>query len=301
MEQVKHRYHKRSLSEMRPSEKRDYFVGLLGKVLKWIFVGAMCIFTLYPVIYTLLGSFKTNAELTLGGSIFPETWQFSNYSYAFSKLNFGQYTFNSVMLALLTVTFTLITASMAAYVIARKEFPGKKGLTAAYLCSMFISVGSVALYPLYNLLHGLGLTSNMVGLALVLTGGQAANIFMISGFIRAVPKELDEAATIDGAGPFRVFWQIIVPAVKPILGVIALFAFRTAWNEFVTAQVFSMSNPNMKTLSVAVANLRYSANAAAEWHIMTAGASIALLPILIVYLLANRQFITGLTAGAVKG
>ena len=86
-----------------------------------------------------------------------------------------------------------------------------------------------------------------------------------------------------------------------ILGVIALFAFRTAWNEFVTAQVFTMSNPGLKTLSVAVANLRYSANAAAEWHIMTAGASIALIPILIVYLLANRQFITGLTAGAVKG
>mgnify|MGYP000268932815 CR=1 FL=1 len=122
---------------------------------------------------------------------------------------------------------------------------------------------------------------------------------MVSGFVRSVPKELDEAATIDGAGTFRIFWQIIVPAIKPILGVIALFAFRTAWNEFVTAQVFTMSNPGLKTLSVAVANLRYSANAAAD--IMTAGASIALIPILIVYLLANRQFITGLTAGAVKG
>ena len=153
----------------------------------------------------------------------------------------------------------------------------------------------------YGLLHAVGLTSNMVGLALLLTGGQAANIFMVSGFVRSVPKELDEAATIDGAGTFRIFWQIIVPAIKPILGVIALFAFRTAWNEFVTAQVFTMSNPGLKTLSVAVANLRYSANAAAEWHIMTAGASIALIPILIVYLLANRQFITGLTAGAVKG
>lgn len=138
-------------------------------------------------------------------------------------------------------------------------------------------------------------------LALLLTGGQAANIFMISGFIRNVPKELDEAAYIDGAGTFRIFWTIIIPAIKPILGVVALFAFRTAWNEFVTAQVFTMSNPDLKTLSVAVANLRYSANAAAEWHIMTAGASIALIPILIVYLFANRQFITGLTAGAVKG
>jgi ABC-type glycerol-3-phosphate transport system permease component len=166
---------------------------------------------------------------------------------------------------------------------------------------MFVSVGSVALYPTYNLLHSIGLTGNMVGLALLLTGGQAANIFLISGFIRGVPKELDEAAYIDGAGTFRIFWTIIVPAIKPILGVVALFAFRLAWNEFVTAQVFTMSNPGLKTLSVAVANLKYSTNAAAEWHLMTAGASIALIPILIVYLFANRQFITGLTAGAVKG
>lgn len=288
-------------SEKTASQRKDVIFGIIGQILKWIFVGSMCVFTLYPVIYTLLGSFKTNAELTLGGSFFPAEWQFSNYTYAFSKLNFGQYTLNSVVLALLTVAFTLITASMAAYIIARRDFPGKKILTTAYLLSMFVSVGSVALYPLYNLLHALGLTSSMVGLALLLTGGQASNIFMISGFVRNVPKELDEAAYIDGAGTFRVFLTIIVPAIKPILGVVSLFAFRAAWNEFVTAQVFTMTNPGLKTLSVAVANLRYSANAAAEWHIMTAGASIALIPILIVYLLANRQFIAGLTAGAVKG
>lgn len=288
-------------ADMRPTEKRDAVIAGFGQVVKWLFVGSMCVFTLYPVVYTLLGSFKTNAELTLGGSIFPKEWQFSNYVYAFQQLDFGQYTFNSLMLALLTVVFTVATASMAAYVIARRDFPGKKILTTAYLLSMFISVGSVALYPEYRLLNALGLTGNMSGLALLLTGGQAANIFMISGFVRGVPKELDEAAIIDGAGTFRVFWQIIVPAIKPILGVIALFAFRTAWNEFVNVQVFTMANPGLRTLSVAVANLRYSANAAAEWHIMTAGASIALIPMLIVYLLANRQFITGLTAGAVKG
>ena len=288
-------------ADMRPSERKDAVIQFIGQILKWLFVGSMCVFTLYPVIYTLLGSFKTNAELTLGGGILPEQWRFDNYVYAFSKLDFGKYTANSVSLAILTVVFSLITSSMAAYIVARRTFPGKKILTSAYLLSMFVSLGSVALYPLYNMLHALGLTSNMVGLALLLTGGQAANIFMISGFIRNVPKELDEAAYIDGAGTFRIFWTIIIPAIKPILGVVALFAFRTAWNEFVTAQVFTMSNPDLKTLSVAVANLRYSANAAAEWHIMTAGASIALIPILIVYLFANRQFITGLTAGAVKG
>ena len=282
-------------------KKRWTPVKVVAAAVKWVFLIAMCVFTLYPVFYAVIGSFKTNAELTLGNSLFPESWHYENYLYAFEKLDFGLYTLNSVVLALLTVVLSVVTASMAGYVIGRREFIGKKLLSALYLGSMFISVGSVALYPLYKLLNSWGLTSNLMGLALILTGGQVSNIFLIAGFARSVPKELDDAATIDGAGVFRIYWQIIVPMIRPILGIVALFSFRTAWNEFITAQVFTMSNPNLKTLSVAVANLRYSSNAAAEWHIMAAGASIALIPILIVYLLANKQFIAGITAGAVKG
>ena len=282
-------------------KKRWTPVKVVAAAVKWVFLIAMCVFTLYPAFYAVIGSFKTNAELTLGNSLFPEAWHYENYLYAFEKLDFGLYTLNSVVLALLTVVLSVVTASMAGYVIGRREFIGKKLLSALYLGSMFISVGSVALYPLYKLLNSWGLTSNLMGLALILTGGQVSNIFLIAGFARSVPKELDDAATIDGAGVFRIYWQIIVPMIRPILGIVALFSFRTAWNEFITAQVFTMSNPNLKTLSVAVANLRYSSNAAAEWHIMAAGASIALIPILIVYLLANKQFIAGITAGAVKG
>ena len=273
----------------------------VGKVFKWLFLGSMCVFTVYPVVYAVLGSLKSNAELTLGGNLLPKEWHFENYAYAFSKLDFGRYTWNSVLLAILTVILSVVTASMGGYVLGRREKKKKKIISTVYLSSMFVSVGSVALYPLYRLLNRLGLTSHMLGLALLLTGGQVANVFMISGFVRSVPKELDDAATIDGAGIFRIYWQIIVPMIRPILGVVALFSFRTAWNEFITAQVFTMSNPGLKTLSVAVANLRYSANAAAEWHLMMAGASIALAPILVVYLLANKQFIAGITAGAVKG
>ena len=282
-------------------KKRWTPVKVVAAAVKWVFLIAMCVFTLYPVFYAVIGSFKTNAELTLGNSLFPEAWHYENYLYAFEKLDFGLYTLNSVVLALLTVVLSVVTASMAGYVIGRREFIGKKLLSALYLGSMFISVGSVALYPLYKLLNSWGLTSNLMGLALILTGGQVSNIFLIAGFARSVPKELDDAATIDGAGVFRIYWQIIVPMIRPILGIVALFSFRTAGNDFNTAQVSTMSNPNLKTLSVAVANLRYSSNAAAEWHIMAAGASIALIPILIVYLLANKQFIAGITAGAVKG
>ena len=112
---------------------------------------------------------------------------------------------------------------------------------------------------------------------------------------------LDEAATIDGCSLFGTFVRIILPLMKPILAVVALFVFRNTWNDYITTLIMTITNPKLQTLTVAVVQLKYSVNAAAEWHIMLAGASIAIIPILIVYLLCNKQFIAGLTAGAVKG
>lgn len=266
-----------------------------------IFLAVMIIFTVYPVLYTILGSFKTNLELQGGGKFFPSEWHFSNYVDAFQKAQFFKFTWNSLYLSGLTMLFSLITSSMAAYVIARHNFTGKKVLLAAYLSVMFVALGPITLFPQYMLMNDLGLTGNLLGLALVLTGGQASNIFLTIGFIKTVPKELDESAIMDGAGYFKIYMSLILPLIRPILGVVALFSFRLAWNDYITSLVFSISNQSIKTLTVAVVGLRYSANAAAELHIMTAGASIAIIPIIIVYIFANRQFINGLTAGAVKG
>lgn len=134
-----------------------------------------------------------------------------------------------------------------------------------------------------------------------MTGGQAANVFLVMGFLKGIPKELDEAAYIDGCSFFRIFYSILLPMIRPVLGVVGLFTFRGAWNEYLIPLVMTIGNPQLRTLTVGVVQLRYSANAAAEWHLMLAGASIALLPVLIVYMFTNKQFISGLTAGAIKG
>ena len=286
-------------SDMRPSEKRDHVIYLIGQILKWLFVGSMCIFTLYPVVYTLLGSFKTNAELTLGGNFLPENWQFSNYVYAFQKLDFGKYFLNSVVLALLTVVFTLITSSMAAYVISRRDFVGKKLISTAYLLSMFISVGSVALYPLYTLMSRLGLTKNMVGLALMLTGGQAANIFMISGFINGVPKDLDEAATIDGAGPFRIFWQILLPLMKPALFSAGLFQFLWTYNDYFNSLIF-INSVKKYTISLAL-RLSVDAESVVVWGRVMAMACVAVLPLVLLFFAAQKYFVEGMAGAGLKG
>lgn len=272
--------------------------GLIGLSL---FLLIIVVFTLYPVVYTLLGSLKSNMELQAGGSFWPKEWLFSNYAVAFRKAEFLKYTGNSIVLSVLTMGIALITSSLTGYILARHNFAGKRILITSYLAVMFIALGPIILYPQYKLMNSIGLTGNLVGLALVLTGGQASNIFLVQGFIKSVPKELDESAYMDGAGYFRIYWNLILPLIRPVLGVVALFSFRAAWNDYVTALVFSIPNPAIRPLAVAVVGLRYSANAAAELHIMTAGASIALLPILIVYFFTNKQFISGLTAGSIKG
>ena len=268
---------------------------------KWVFLGIMIVFTLYPVIYTVLGSFKTNAELTQGGGFFPSVWHFENYYKAFIQADFTKYTLNSVVVSISVTILAVTTTSLAGFAMARKEFAGKKILLALYMSMMFVSLGSVTLYPIYELLRALKINKTMFALVIALTGGQATNVFLVMGFTKGIPKELDEAAIIDGCSIYGVYSRIILPLSKPILAVVALFSFRNAWNDYITSLIMTISIPKLQTLTVAVVQLKYSVNSAAEWHIMLAGASIAIIPILIVYMFSNKQFIAGLTAGAVKG
>lgn len=268
---------------------------------KWIFLAVMIIFTLYPIVYTVLGSLKTNAELTQGGSFLPSQWHFENYYQAFVQADFMKYTMNSVIVSMSVTLLAVVTCSLSGFILARRDFMGKKLLMTLYMSMMFVSLGSVTLYPIYELLRAVKLNKTMFALVVALTGGQAANVFLVMGFTRGIPRELDEAAIIDGCSLYQVYARIILPLSKPILAVVALFSFRNAWNDYITGLIMTISMPKLQTLTVAVVQLKYSVNAAAEWHIMLAGASIAIIPILIVYLFANKQFIAGLTAGAVKG
>ncbi len=271
------------------------------ELMAYVFIGIMVIFTIYPIIYTVLGSFKTNSELTQGGSFFPADWHFENYIQAFIEADFVKYTWNSVVVSLVVMVIAALTAALAGFTFARREFVGKKLIMSAYVGLMFVALGSVTLYPIYSLLTALHLNKTILGLILALVGGQASNVMLTMGFVKSIPKELDEAATIDGCSIYGIFFKIILPLIRPIMAVVALFSFRSAWNDYITTLVMSISLPKLRTLTVAVVQLKYSANAAAEWHIMLAGASIAIVPILIVYAFCHKQFIGGLTAGAVKG
>lgn len=269
--------------------------------LKWAFIIVIIIFTMFPVVYILLGSFKNNLELMTGGNIIPKVWTIANYIDAWKKANFALYTWNSIIFCFFVTIGALLISSMAGYCIARKDFPFKKLIVGAYLATMFITLGAVIYRPLYLMMVGLGLNKTLAGVILIQIGSQGTNVFLVSKFVQNISKELDEAAKIDGCSTFRIYWNIILPLIRPILGVVGLFSFRDAWNAYILPAIFTMTNKKLMTLTVGVVSLKYSDSTATQWNIMVAGASLAVIPMLVVYIFANKQFISGLTVGSVKG
>ena len=274
---------------------------LMGQILVYLFLGVLTIFTLYPILYVVLGSFKENQELVLGGtSMLPETFQISIEAWRLA--DFGRYTFNSVFLSTMVTAGVVAISSMAGYCFARREFPGKNLLYSLMIAFMFINIGSISLRPLFELAVKLKMNRSMWSVILICIGtNQVTNIFLVRGYMATVPRELDEAAAIDGCSFFQIYYKIILPVLKPVLATVALLSFRSVWNEFIMPQVFTMSNPKMRPLTVGVVALKTMGDGAAAWNIMFAGSAMSIVPIVIVYLFTSRYFMSGLTVGAVKG
>ncbi len=269
----------------------------------WLLMLILAILTIFPVVYIVLGSFKSNVELLVGGSnIFPSEWHFENYVQAWTGAKFATYTWNSIVISVCVMLISLFISTMAGYVFSRSRFPGKNLIYGIFIAFMFINVGSVSIRPLYELATALHLNESLLPIILISVGtGQATYIFLSRGFVDSVPRELDEAAKIDGCTFFQTFIRIILPVLKPVMGTIALLSFRQGWNEYIMPLVFTMARDNLRPLTVGVNMLKATGGGAAAWNVMFAGASIAVVPMLIIYIIFNKNFMSGSTAGAVKG
>ncbi|WP_434753044.1 carbohydrate ABC transporter permease [Paenibacillus amylolyticus] len=270
------------------------------RTILFIFLLIIALLSLFPIILVLLGSFKTNQELTGGATIWPKIWQFTNYAQAWKTANFSGFTINSVFVSIVTTVGTLLISSMAAYAVDRVHFKGKKAYTLLMASTLFISIGAVVLRPQFDLMVKLGLNNSLWGVIIILISAHAATYFILVGFFKSIPRELDEAAMIDGCNFFTTYWRIILPLLRPGLAVAGLGVFQNSWNEYILPFVFTMSNPKLQTLPVGLANLRYGIGAAAEVQLMMAGACLSILPLLVVYIFANKSFMQ-VTLGAVKG
>ena len=275
----------------------------VARALIWVFLLFVAVITIFPVLYVVFGSFKENKELLVGGAnIFPSVWIIQNYIDAWKQANFARYTMNSLYISLGVMVLSLINATMAGYVFSRRKSKFKSILYSIFIAFMFINVGSVSLRPLYELAVGLKMNKSLISVILIsVGGGQATYIFLCRGFTDSLPRELDEAATIDGCTFFQTYWRIILPLLKPVLATVALLSFRQGWNEYIMPLVFTMTNDALRPLTVGVNMLKNAGDGTAAWNIMFAGATISIVPILIVYCCFSRFFMNGMTAGAVKG
>ena len=257
----------------------------------------------FPIFFTLMGSGRSTQDLLANpDAIIPDQFVFDNFVQAWNLANFAQFTWNSVFLAFFIVIGTIITSTVAAYCFERGRFKGKEFLFAIVLSSMFISLGSLTLFPILRISQFLGTHQSLWGVILIrVLGLNVANLFIARGYIATISKELDEAAKMDGCTFFGIFVYVIFPLLKPLIATIGILTFRSAWNDFMLPMVFTMANPSRQPLVVGVVNLRNMGESAANWTLMLAGTAISIVPMIIVFLIFNRQFISGLTEGSVKG
>jgi len=270
----------------------------------YIFLAVMVFIALFPVIYILLSSFKTNMEIMLGGvKLLPAKWQFNNYVRAWKLANFSKYTWNSVYMCAFIVGGAIIAATVQGYVFSRGTSKFTKLVYTMVIGSLFISVGSMSLYPQLQTARLIGLDRSLWGVIVIhVFGLNVTQVFLSTSYYNQIPREIDEAARIDGCSFFRIYRSILFPLTKPLIATIGLISFRASWSEYLMPYIFTLGDQSKWPLVVGVISLKsMGGESAVAWDLMLAGISISIIPMMIVYLFLNRFFITGLTEGSIKG
>jgi N-acetylglucosamine transport system permease protein len=256
--------------------------------------------TLLLLGWVVINSFKTNPQLFTDPWGFPKPLNIKSYIHAWSVAKMGSYFVNSIVVVSISVFVTVFIAAMAAYVLARVDFIGNNALLYSFIAGMGIPV-QLLLVPLFMVLRQLRLLDSHLGLILVYIGiSLPFTVFVLTGFFRSLPSEMEEAAAIDGCTEFQVYWRVMLPLASPGLIAAAMFNFVTLWNEYLMALVL-LTDPDLRTLSLGMYNLKTTMTYTADWTALFAGVVIMMIPSLIVYLLLQRFIIEGLTLGAVKG
>lgn len=252
----------------------------------------------FPIIWMLYSSFKTNPEFNRSILALPKTLHFENYITAFKMGNIGQYSLNSLFNAVISSAIIIIFSFIVAYFIARFKFKFRKIIYITFLFGMLVPIHAL-LVPVFIQYKNLGLFDTRFTLLIPYVAfGLPFSIFLMEGFIRTVPRELEEAAYIDGSGFLSTMFRIVFPVCKPTVVTIGLLSFLDGWNEFPFALVLIRSD-HLKTISLGLLN--FNGQYSKEYTTQMAGLIMAVLPIIIIYAFMNKQIIEGMTAGAVKG
>lgn len=264
-----------------------------------IILTLIMIIQLYPLIFLLFFSMKDNSEIFSGNVLGPpKHWAFENYISALTNGNVAIYLTNSIIVTATVLILTILLASMAAFAIARMKWRLSHVTLILFLLGMMIS-RHAALLPLFLMMRSFGILNSRLSLIIPYTGfALPLAIFVFTGFFRTIPVEIEEAAQVDGCSPYRIFFQVVFPLVKPAAITIAIFTYLHTWNELLFALTF-ISREMLKTLPVGIISM--VGQYITEWGPVGAGLVIATLPTILFYLRLSSYIERGLTTGSVKG
>ena len=266
----------------------------LNKVFTYFVVTIVLVISIYPILWVFLSSFKKSP----GGLSLPDEWVFDGYITIFTRLQIGTYFRNSFLVTALSTIISVAVVSMSAYVSARMEFKLKGLVTTMFATTLFIPSVSIS-FPIYQMLGKLGLRDTHAGIIFVYSGlGIAVTFFILRSYLLSIPKEMEEAARMDGCGYFNAFFRIILPIARPGLSTAAIMAFLNNWNEFYFASILLKSKENM-TLPALLG--QFTTTYAQNLNGMFSAIVVSVVPTIIVFCLLSETFVRSLTAGAVKG
>lgn len=255
--------------------------------------------TLFPMYWIVISSFKTNLEThSVPVTFLPAQWSLDAYREIFERRDFGHYLNNAMIVSVATTLWGVFVAAWSGYGFARYNFRFKAALMAFVLIAQSFP-RILLVIPYFDMANRFGLKDTYLGLILAYsTFIQPLCLWIMKEYFEQIPRELDEAALVDGASPYRAFWDIILPLARPALGATAIIGFLTAWNEYEFALVLT-SSERVRTISVAIAS--FIGEFTTEWNQVMAAAAVGTIPVVIVFLFFQKQLMHGLTGGAVKG
>ena len=268
----------------------------------YLLLGALCLLFLAPFAWMLSVSGHDLAGVFAQPYRWiPERYRWENFSLVTSLLPFWRYAANTLFITVFVLVGTLLSCSLAAYGFSRIRFRGRDTLFALCLSTMMLP-GQVTMIPLYMLFVSLGWIDTYLPLIVPAFFGSPVYIFLLRQFFMTIPREYDEAAVLDGAGRFRIYWSIILPLARPALAVVALFTFVGTWNDFFGPLIY-LNSPETATLTLGLSMLKSQVvgTGATQWHLLMAGAVLIMLPNVLIFFLAQKHFVKGITVGGLRG
>lgn len=270
----------------------------IGTAVLYALLAIVAFLWVYPFLWMVSASFKTQNEFFASGlNLIPQSFSFENFIRAWQNASFSIYFKNSIIVTVCTVAIVLLSTSLAGYVLGRYSFIGKGAVMKIFMASITIPL-VFTIIPIYELLKNIGLSQNLLGLILAESGGGHVIFLMLfSSFYASIPKEMEEAATIDGANFVQTYGNVMFPLAKPIMVTVVIMQFIWTWNSFLLPLIITLNNKAIRTLAVGLYALR--GENIVDWTGIAAGASIAILPVICIFIALQKYFVDGI-AGAVK-